>query len=114
MKRALWIALSLALAHPALAAEKRKPKPAPAQKEQQPAADPKVRDEVTAARYMFRRRVDLCAPPQKCDNDMLAIVDAAEERFMKACRACAPDKRCDDDRRSIRSGKSSGSFDPCE
>jgi hypothetical protein len=118
MKRAIWIITVLSFVQPSFAAEQKKRTPAaeqkPAAQAPAPKVDAKAKDEVIAARYMFRRRVDLCAPPQRCDGQMLAIVDAAEERFVTACRVCAAEKKCEEDRKSIRTGKSSGSFSPCE
>ncbi len=113
MKRVIWIAATLAVAQPAAAAEPKKKRPPAAQQEAAP-VNPKLKDEVGSARFLFRRRVDLCTLPQRCDKETLTIVDEAEERFVKACRACAPEKKCEDDRSTIRSGKSSGSYNPCE
>jgi hypothetical protein len=113
MKWVMWIVAVLALARPAVAAQAKKKKP-PAAKHEAAPVDPKAKDAVATARFLFRRRVDMCTPATQCDKETLAIVDECEERFVKACRACAEEKKCEDDRAAIRTGKSSSSYNPCD
>jgi hypothetical protein len=115
IQRVVLIAIGLTLAAPTLAADKKKQdsSAAKAKKEKQPATDPKLIDEVAAARSLFVSRVDMCSPPQKCDAETMTVVDDAEKRFVTACAACASEKKCEEDRAQIRGGKGPRHFNPC-
>jgi hypothetical protein len=113
IQRAVLIAIGLTLAAPTLAAGKKK-QDSKAKKETPPATDPKLIDEVSSARYLFMRRVDMCSPPQRCDGETMTVVDEAEKRFVTACVACAPEKKCEEDRARIREGKGPRNFNPCQ
>lgn len=120
MKRLVFlIAAFLVVAGPAGAAEKKNRNKAPPagrvdKESATPAVDPKLKDASSRARFLFIRRVELCAPPQRCDRDTLGIIDEAEQRFVAACQACASEKKCEDDRATVRSGKAQSNFNPCE
>lgn len=114
MRTFVLTAILLAAA-PAAGAPKRG---APAGEAAQPApppVDPALKDAAMTAKGLFMTRVEMCAPPQRCDAETLQVVEDAEKRFMRSCRACATDlKRCDEDRDAIRAGKGSRSFNPCD
>lgn len=117
MRRVVLMAVGLTLVQPALAAEKKKRDPSAkvkAAQEKPPAVDPKTVERVGSERYLFISRVDMCAPPQRCDAETVGIVDEAEQKFLAACAACAPQKKCEEDRASIRAGKASRHANPCQ
>ena len=113
--RTIVLAAILLTATPALGAPRKKGPAAGDSQPVPPPVDPALKDAARVAKGLFISRVELCAPPQRCDRETLAVVDEAEKRFMLSCRACATDlKRCDEDRDTIRAGKGSRGYNPCD
>lgn len=115
--RTVILAAILLAALPALGASKKKGGHAAGESSQPtpPPVDPALKDAAMTAKGLFITRVEMCMPPQHCDAETLQVVDEAEKRYVRSCRACATDlKKCDEDRDTIRAGKGSRSYNPCD
>jgi hypothetical protein len=134
MHRFLSVALALALAGPALAADKppaesksfgsKEPdlssRPPKKKKETPPTPGQLQYRLIRTAKSAFMGAVSACTRPDMCDPkspsrdpEAVALVEKTERSFVDACEACATVEACEEERVKIRERTASFNRNPC-